>query len=243
MNKSLKLEKVSFGYQKDKDVLENISLSISHGSFLGITGNNGSGKSTLTYLLNGLIPHFIKGYLLGEIRVDGISTKSQNVAFFARKVGMIFQNPDFSLFNLTVEEELEFGINNLKLSDKEERIRKALSIVDMQDFIDRDPQTLSFGQKQKVCLAAVLALNTDYIVLDEPTAMLDYKSSLELYKILKKLNIEGKTIIVVEHDTDFLKQFADKIAILHEGKLVASGKTEDILSDKRLLSDLGIKIP
>lgn len=243
MNKSIKIKNVSFCYQKEKFILKNISLSINHGNFLGIIGINGSGKSTLTYLFNGLIPHFIKGHLSGEILIDGVSTKTQNVAFFAGKIGMVFQNPDFSLFNLTVGEELEFGINNLKLKGIKERVRKALATVGMQDFQNYDPQSLSYGQKQKVCLAAVLALDTDYIVLDEPTAMLDFKSSLELYHILRKLNKEGKTIIVVEHDTDLLKQFAKEIIVIHEGNLLRHGPAQKILSDKRLLSDLGIKIP
>lgn len=243
MNKGIVIKNVNFGYKKGENILSNISLCIKNGSFLGITGVNGSGKSTLTYLLNGLIPHFVKGHLTGEVLIDGESTRNRNVAFFAHKVGMVFQNPDFSLFNLTVDEELEFGVDNLKLNNKVERVEKALREVGMDGFGQRDPQTLSLGQKQKVSLATVLALDTDYIVLDEPTAMLDYKSSLELYKILKKLNDAGKTIIVVEHDTDFLKQFAQEIVIINDGKILRVGAVGEILAGKDLLEQLGIKIP
>lgn len=243
MNKGIEIKNVTFGYRKNAPILQNISLAIKRGSFLGITGVNGSGKSTFTYLLNGLIPHFIRGHLTGDISVDNISTKIQKVAFFAAKVGMVFQNPDFSLFNLTVSEELEFGLDNLKINGKAERIKKALNLVGLSGFGERDPQTLSLGQKQKVSLATVLALDTDYIVLDEPTAMLDYKSSLELYLILRKLSNAGKTIIVVEHDTDFLKQFAKDMVIINEGSILRHGPALEILSETKILKKLGIKIP
>ena len=243
MKKGIRLKNVSFGYQKEHHVLENISYEIKPGIFLGITGINGSGKSTFTYLLNGLIPHFFKGFLEGEVQVDGVSTKSQNTAYFAHQVGMVFQNPDFSLFNLTVEEEILFGMKNLKLGNTEERTQEALKEVKLPGYENRDPQTLSFGEKQKVCLASALVFDTPYIVLDEPTAMLDYKNSLELYAILHKLNNCGKTIIVVEHDTDFLWQFTKEVIILDQGKIFLSGDNREILSYKNKLQNLGIKVP
>lgn len=241
MTKGISIKNVSFSYEKDKFALRNNCLEIKKGSFLGIAGVNGSGKTTFCLLLNGLIPHFIKGYLSGEILIDGTSTKIKNVAFFAQKVGLVFQNPDFSLFNLTVKEEIEFGLKNLKVKNQDERIKWALSAVRMSDFLDRDPQTLSIGEKQKVSLACVLALETKYIVLDEPIAQLDYKSALEIYKILKNLNKNGKTVIVVEHDTDFLWQFANEVIILDKGEIISSGAAKKILSDKNLLNNLGLK--
>jgi energy-coupling factor transport system ATP-binding protein len=243
MKDGISIQNVSFAYTKNDPVLKNISFEIKPGIFLGITGVNGSGKSTFSYLLNGLIPHLIKGKLTGNVSINGISTKSESVAFFAKKVGMVFQNPDFSIFNLTVREEIEFGLKNLKLDNRQARVKKALKAVNMTDYIDRDPQTLSLGEKEKVSLAAILALETDYIVLDEPTAQLDYKSSIELYKILSSLNKQGKTIITIEHDTDFLSEFASQIMILDKGKIEASGQTRKVLSDKNMLSKLGIKIP
>ncbi len=193
MQQGIVLDKVSFSYKKETKVLRNLSLEISRGDFLGITGTNGSGKSTLTLLLNGLIPHFIEGKLSGQVLVEGISTAQKNVSYFAQKVGMVFQNPDLSLFNLTVSEEIEFGLKNFDMSNIEERKKEALVQVGLSGFENRDPQTLSFGEKQKICLACVLALDTEYLVLDEPTAMLDYKNSLELYKLLEKLNKRGKS--------------------------------------------------
>jgi len=158
-------------------------------------------------------------------------------------VGMVFQNPDFSLFNLTVAEDIGFGLQNLPGKIDQQKVLDALEQVGLGSFVDRDPQTLSFGEKQKVCLASVLALDVSYIVLDEPTAMLDYKSSVELYQLLKQLNAASKTIITVEHDTDFLWEYTQETMILDQGKVVSVGKTKDVLSNQHLLESLGVKKP
>lgn len=210
MNSGIVLDQVSFSYTKNQPVLTNLNLRINPGDFLTITGRNGSGKSTLVYLLNGLIPHQIKGYFEGRVTVDSISTRDRPVSFFAAKVGLVFQNPDFSLFNLTVKDELAFGLKNLHQDHPDQKIKRALDQVRMFKYLNRDPQSLSFGQKQKVCLACALALNPDYLVLDEPTAMLDNPSALELYQILTQLNRQGKTIIVVEHHQEFIKKFSKR---------------------------------
>lgn len=218
----IKLQSVSFSYLQTP-VLSNFSLTINPGDFLGITGTNGSGKSTLLYLLNKLIPHHISGKLTGKF-VNDISSR------------LVFQNPEFSLFNLTVKEEILFG-------NPKANVASALKLVGLDGYADRDPQTLSFGQKQKVCLAAALAADPDYLLLDEPTAMLDYKSSVELYEILTQLNKAGKTIIVVEHDTDFLLKYCQLTLIIDSGKIKSFGPTKKVFAQKNLLKSLGIKIP
>lgn len=244
MDKAIRLQHVSFHYPNRQNILSDINLTIESGSFLGITGVNGSGKSTLTYLMNGLIPHAIPGTLEGMVLVAGTSTRKKNVAFFSHQVGMVFQNPDFSLFNLTVNEEIGFGLKNLNGYINQNQIKKALKQVGLEGYESRDPQTLSFGEKQKVCLAGILALNVSYIVLDEPTAMLDYKSSVELYQLLKYLNEKrGITIILVEHDTDFLWEYAKKLVIINRGKIKSLGKTKNVLKNHYLLTSLGIKKP
>jgi len=240
MKLGISLSKVSFAYQKSKPVLKSISYDIKPGSFLAIAGNNGSGKSTLTLLLNGLIPHQIQGDFSGQVLIDSISTASKPVSFFAFKVGLVFQNPDFSIFNLTVKEELMFGLKNLKTPHPNQRINRALSQVNMTKYLNHDPQSLSYGQKQKICLATILALNPDYLVLDEPTAMLDHRSSLELYEILKQLNQQGKTIIVVEHHLDLIKKYSSQTLILDQGKIIASGQTKSVLTKTKLLNQLGL---
>lgn len=239
----INLENVSFSYKKQCKILSDITFNIPQGDFVGIVGKNGSGKSTLAYLFNGLIPRVIKGNLTGEVKIDGIATTEKSFTDHILQVGMVFQNPDFSLFNLTVKEEIEFGLKNFKVTNQDEKIAQALKIVGMQDFLDREPQTLSLGEKQKICIACALALDTKYLVLDEPVAMLDYKSSLDVYGILTELNKKGKTIIVIEHDTDYLWQFARDVMILDQGRLIAYGSKQQIFTQTELFTKLGIKLP
>lgn len=230
MESGIIFDEVSFSYQGKVNQINNVSFRIPPGSFYGITGLNGSGKSTLVLLMNGLIPHQIEGKLTGNVYIDQNNTKDKPVHYFAKKIGMVFQNPDFMLFNLTVKEEIEFGLKNLNLSDHDKRIKRALESVGMEEFLDRDPQTLSLGQKQKICLAAVVAQNTSYIILDEPTAMLDRKSSINLYHLLKSLNSQGKTIIIVEHDIDLLKKFTKMMMVIDNGEIKLLGDTAVVLS-------------
>ena len=243
MKNGIVFDKVSFSYKKGSHQLIDISLHIHKGTFLGITGVNGSGKTTLALLMNGLIPQQIKGNFKGNVYIDGIDNREKPVSYFAKSVGLVFQNPDFMLFNLTVKEEIEFGLKNLQLEKHKERISKALKTIGMVEYERRDPQTLSLGQKQKICLAAVLAQDPDYIVLDEPTAMLDYRSAVNLYKLLKSLNKKEKTIIIIEHDTDFLNEYADQMIVLDQGRIALKGKTAAVLSETKKLRQIGIKIP
>lgn len=230
MKLGIVFDKVSFSYQGKTNQINKASFQIPPGSFYGITGLNGSGKSTLVLLMNGLIPHQIEGKLTGNVYVDQTNTKDKPVHYFAKKIGMVFQNPDFMLFNLTVKEEIEFGLKNLHLNQHDKRIKQALASVAMEEFIDRNPQTLSFGQKQKICLASAIAQNSSYIILDEPTAMLDHKSSLNLYRFLQQLNRQGKTIIIVEHDIDLLKKFTNTMMVIDKGEIKLSGKTDLVLT-------------
>lgn len=242
-NDGILVKKVSFSYNNKHKELDNINVTIPKGSFCGLTGINGSGKTTFTLLLNGLIPHQIIGCYKGNTYIDGIDTKDKSVSFFSQKVGIVFQNPDFMIFNLTVYDEIAFGLINMGKKDIDQKIKSALETVGLAGFEKRDPHSLSMGQKQKMCLATVLAMETEYIVLDEPSAMLDYKSSLHLYDLLVSLNKKGKTIIIVEHDTDFLYTYANQLIIFEKGSIFAEGKTNEIFSQKNQLIKLGIKVP
>ncbi len=237
------IDNVSFQYGVGGYELDGITTTIPAGSFCGITGVNGSGKTTFTYLLNGLIPHQIEGKLAGDVYVDGINTRTKPVSFFSRKVGLVFQNPDFMIFNLTVREEIAFGLTNLGLDRANERVNTSLTAVGLEGYEDRDPHMLSLGQKQKLAIAIVLAMDTQYILLDEPSAMLDYRSAIELYNLLTKLNKQGKTIIVVEHDTDFLLTYADSMIVLDNGSCLLQGSTSKVFNEKTQLHTMGIKIP
>ncbi len=205
---------------KRTPTLKHLTWQIKPGEWLGITGSNGSGKTSLLYCLAGLIPKHIPAKITGETLIN-------------QSTGIVFQNPDFSLFNLTVKEEVAFGATT--------NVDQALKSVGIWRYKNTDPQTLSYGEKQKVCLAGVLARNPDIIFLDEPTAMLDYKSSLDLYELLAKLNRLGKTIVTVEHDTSLLLRFTQKALILDKGKVAAFGQTAKVLKNKNLINRLGLR--
>lgn len=244
MNKGIKFKNVSFSYSNSGIQLKNINLEIPYGTFLGITGINGSGKTTLSQTINGLIPHEIPGKMTGNIFIDGINTRSKPVSYFALKIGMLFQNPDFMLFNMTVYDEIAYGLKNFKIPDIPGKVSLSLKNVGLEGFESRDPNSLSFGEKQKVALACILALDTPYIVLDEPIAMLDYKSAVNLYQILSVLHKNhSKTIIVVEHDTDFLLTYARDVIIMDSGKILFHGSSGQLSDKASILKQIGIKIP
>lgn len=232
---------VSFQYGSDDKILDQIDLEIKKNDFTAILGKNGSGKTSLTYCINGLIPHAIPGKLTGNVYIDGKNTKDISIGEISRKVGSVFQDPDLVIFNLTVEDEVAFGVHNLKLDNPKKRVKDALKKVGLDGFEKRDPQSLSGGQKQLLCIACVLAMGTDYIVLDEPISNLDYSNSRLVYKILDTLHKQGKTIIVVEHDTDMVWEYATKTIIVDKHKIIKNGPTKQILKDDRELISLGIR--
>lgn len=243
MQPGIRLENVHFSYHHQPPILSHINIQIPKGSFFAITGLNGSGKTTLTLTLNGLIPHEIEGKYQGNVFIDEENTRSKPVSFFAQKVGMVFQNPDFMLFNTSVRDEIAFGLRNLHMSDKNKRISQALKSVGLEGFDNKDPSALSYGQKQKLVLACVLALDTTYIVLDEPSSMLDYPSATHLYALLADFQKKGKTIIIVEHNTDFVKQYATHMVVIDKGIIQLQGPTKHVLSQSNQLKKIGIKIP
>ena len=238
---SIVIDSVSFQYDSKNIVLDSINLEIKENDFVAILGKNGSGKTSLTYCINGLIPHAIPGKLSGNIYVDCNNTKKISIGEISKKIGTVFQDPDLVIFNLTVEEEVSFGVYNLKLDSPEERIKKALKIVGLKGFEKRDPQSLSGGQKQLLCIACVLAMGTDYIILDEPISNLDYLNANLVYQILKSIHQQGKTIIVVEHDTDMVWKNSTKTIILDNHQIIKNGPTKQILKNNQELISLGIR--
>jgi energy-coupling factor transport system ATP-binding protein len=236
------IEKLNFSYP-NKIALKNISFNVDDGEFIGLAGSTGCGKTTLALCLNGLIPNSIKGKFSGKVLIDGLDTRKNKVSELAKKVGLVFQNPDWQIFNLTVEDEVAFGLKNLGFDRIKKRVKDALKIVGLNELEKRDPQTLSQGQKQKLCVASVISTDPDLIILDEPTSQLDYKNTVNIHEILNKLNEKGKTIFIIEHDTDFLAEYADRVFIMNDGEIVKKEKTDEVFSRVRFLKKLGIKIP
>ncbi|USG99991.1 ATP-binding cassette domain-containing protein [Thermococcus argininiproducens] len=243
----IRVEELSFKYAGAKDYsLKDINLKIKKGEFLGILGASGSGKSTLCLTFNGIIPHSIKGEFSGNVFVKGYNTKEASVAELSKLVGLVLQNPDSQLFNMTVEEEVAFALENLGLDVEEirRRIYWALKITGLEGLEKEFPPNLSGGQKQRLVIASVLAMRPEILVLDEPTSQLDPLGREQVLSLITLLNKEqGITIILVEHNTEYLFDFADRIIVLDKGELVMEGKPRDVFEEAEFLRSLGIRIP
>ncbi len=238
----IKIKDVRFSYP-EREVLKGVTLDIAEGDFMGITGSTGSGKTTLAYCINGLIPHSVRGKFSGSVTVGGMDTRKHKIAELSRKVGIVFQDPDWQIFSLTVKDEVEFGLKNLKMDDVEKRALAALKTVGLSGYEETLPHKLSHGQKQKLCIASVLAMEPDVIILDEPTSQLDHRSTMSVYGMLRDINKKGKTVIVIEHNTDLLAEHAKSVAVLDSGRIAKAGPARKVLSDRKLLERLGIKVP
>ena len=237
----LKVENVSFSYDKKIDVLKNVSLEVKRGEYLAVIGHNGSGKSTLARLFNALLlPDN------GKIYVEDLDTTDKNNQFKIREnVGVIFQNPDNQLVASIVEDDVAFGPENLGLSREEtgKRIDFALNAVGMQSFRKFSPERLSGGQKQRIAIAGVLALQPKILVLDESTSMLDPEGRREVLKVVKKLNREnGVTVIAITHYMEEVVD-ADRVVVINDGTVAMSGTPQEIFREKQQLKSYGLELP
>ncbi|MEM4555102.1 MAG: ABC transporter ATP-binding protein [Candidatus Anstonellaceae archaeon] len=243
--KVLEIKNVSFTYEgKENPALSNISLSFFQGEFVGIIGPVGSGKTSLLYCCNGLIPKEIKGKFSGSVTIFGKDISTLSFKQIAKFSSMVFQDADDQIFNLTVVDEVAFGlVCTEEICQKEARKKAmdALKKVGLENLADADPTELSAGQKQKVALACAIAQGSPILLLDEPVASLDWKSACEIYSILSKMASEDKTIIITEQDTCLLAKHATQIVVLAEGKLVAQGKPSLLFSRK--IQKLGLRVP
>jgi len=245
--KIIDLENICYTYPRAKrPALEGINLSVMEGEFFAVMGENGSGKTTFCKLLNGIIPHIAGGHLTGTVTVDGECTAESSVPRLALKVGMVLDDPDAQLFTSSVRNEAAFGPENLLLPPREieERVRQALGAVGLAGFQDRQPATLSGGEKQRLCIAAALAMKSKILVLDEPLCRLDPEGEAEVMSVLKDLRTQyGITVIMADHNGAKMHEFADRICILKNGRLYACDTAEKILGDRTLLDENGIRPP
>jgi len=228
---------VSFRYPDGTPALTGLSFRVTHGESVGIVGANGAGKSTLLLHMNGsLLP------TSGTVTVGDLLLRKRTVQEVRRRVGMIFQNPDDQLFMPTVYEDVAFGPLNLGMDGEgvRERVREALSLVGCLDLRDKPPHHLSGGQKSAVAIAAVIAMDPDILVMDEPAANLDPRSRRNLIAMLQRF---VHTKIVASHDLDLILDVCNRCIVVREGSIVADGRTADILSDKRLLEENSLELP
>jgi energy-coupling factor transporter ATPase len=228
-----------------KPSITDVSIKIEKGQFTLITGPSGCGKTTLCRCFNGLIPHFYQGELKGSIITAGLNVAQHQIYDLAKRVGLVFQNPENQLFALSVEKDVAFGLENLGVPREEmrKRVDQALERTGIYDLRDRAPHELSGGQQQRVAIASVLAMQPEVIVLDEPTSFLDPLSAKKIFEVIYDLNRNlGITVVLVEHRLDLTAKYTDHIIIMDEGKVVQDGDPREILrsEEARLL---GIGIP
>jgi energy-coupling factor transporter ATP-binding protein EcfA2 len=241
----ISVEDLSFQYSTGKSrVLRNINLVVPQGAYVALVGPSGSGKSTLCFTMNGIIPHSIAGILSGSVVVDSLNTREHHVYELAEKVGIVLQNPESQLFAMSVEEELAFGPENLGLPREEisARIEDALSIIGIADR-ERFPFSLSGGEKQKLAIASILTMNPSHLVLDEPTSQLDPRGRKSVYDVLNGLHSHGMSIILIEHNTEYVAEHAQQVLVVKDGAVCASGSPREVFSRVDEMKTLGIQVP
>ena len=234
----LKVEDVSFKYKNSDYILKNINFSVNDGEIVAIVGKNGSGKSTIGRLIAG-----ISKLKEGKIFVDNLDlSKNSNMKIIREKTGIVFQNPENQIIFNNIHDELSFSLKSLEKDEIENRIDKALEQVDMLAFKNSDLYSLSLGQKQRIMIAEILAKNPKYIVLDEPTTMIDSQGKEKIYSIIKELKQNGYTIICITNLADEIL-LADRTLILDEGKIVTEIAKEELIEKAEILNKFDIKIP
>jgi energy-coupling factor transport system ATP-binding protein len=236
---------VHFTYQNSsEESLTDFNLSIRQGEFIVLTGKSGCGKTTVTRCVNGLIPDFFEGKLKGEVSICGLNIKTSSLREVSQKVGSVFQDPRSQFFTLHVKTELSFPIENygVQMSKMQERIRKSIHDLHLESLSDSHIFDLSSGEKQKVAVASVYALEPEIYVLDEPSANLDGQGTQQLHEILKTLKEKGYTIIISEHKLCYLKDLADRVILMDGGQIKETLSTR-ALSQKpaQWFKDMGLR--
>ncbi|GGF36026.1 energy-coupling factor ABC transporter ATP-binding protein [Halobacillus andaensis] len=243
---AIEVKNLTFEYpDTEEPVLKNINFSIDYGEILGIIGPTGAGKSTLAMCVNGLVPQVIQGEMEGEIKVKGMNVHESNVAAMSEHVGFVFQEPENQLSQMTIEEEIAFGMGNLGVPRDEMlvRIKDALSQVGLEGFGERSPLALSGGQQQRLAIAAVLAMRPTIMIMDEPTSMLDPKGKNEVYDVLMNLKAYGMTGIIIDHEVERIAAYCDKVLVLDEGEVQMFGTTEEVFTEIDRLHELTLHAP
>lgn len=237
----LEAKGLAYTYPDGTNALMDINLSISKGEFTGILGANGSGKTTLLKALDGLLRD-----IRGNVFLYGRDIKTLTPKEIYRDVGLVFQNPDDQLFALTVWEDVAFGPINMGFSgsEVEERVKKALREVEMDEYYNKSIHHLSFGEKKRLCIAGLLAMGHRVLLLDEPTAGLDPMGEYKMMRLLGKLNKEdGVTIIMATHSVDLIPLFLDRLYILSRGRIVRGGSPQEVFNAPEDMENVKLRLP
>jgi len=234
------IEKVTYHYQGGEDVLRGVDLQIRDGEFVAIMGENGAGKTTLVKMFNGLLKPD-----QGVVKVDGVETKAKSVAQLSRDVGLIFQNPDHQLFAETVAQELGFSLHNFGFSEEiiQRRVSKLLHTLDLERYEKTSPFVLSGGERKRVALAAILVWDPKHVIMDEPTIGQDYLQKDRLRNFIVQLVSQGKTVVIVTHDVEFVAECKPRVVILSRGKVIADGPANSILTNPAIIEQGSLAMP
>jgi energy-coupling factor transport system ATP-binding protein len=231
---------IHYSYPNKVEALKGVSLTIKDGEFIAIMGQNGAGKSTFVKHFNGLLKPTV-----GTVKVNGVETTKTSVATLARNVGFVFQNPDHQLFSETVEEEIAFALKNFGFEAEVigKRTDWALNLLSLTQYRKTSPFLLSGGERKRVALASVLAWDPATLVLDEPTIGQDHEQKEKLRQFILQMQTQGKTVVAVTHDVEFVAECNPRVILMKEGKIVADGMGNDILTDPALLELASIVLP
>ncbi len=243
----IELRDVSYKYPYTRDLaLKEITYTFDSGKFYGIIGENGGGKTTLCNLIRGLIPHFYKGKLQGDVIVNGTDIRDWDLGELSAQIGYVFENPFTQISGIkpTVFEEVAMGLENLGVPKEKiiEKVMNVCNLLKIQDLIKNNPNELSGGQRQRVAFASIISMETEMLIIDEPTSQLDPQGTEDVFEIIKTLKKSDKTIILVEHKIDMIAEYCDEIIVMQDGKMAFSGTTHEILSNMEIM-DAGATMP
>jgi energy-coupling factor transport system ATP-binding protein len=236
----IEVENLRFRYPNGVEALKGVSLTIKNGEFVAIMGQNGAGKTTLVKHFNGLLKPSE-----GIVRVNGVETTKTSVAALSRNAGFVFQNPDHQLFSETVEDEIAFALKNFGFDEetREERITWALNLLGLVQYRKTSPFLLSGGERKRVALASVLAWDPETLILDEPTIGQDYQQKEKLRQFIVQMQAQGKTVVIVTHDVEFVAECNPRVVLMKEGTVVADGEGREILTTPEVLAQSSIVLP
>lgn len=225
----LEFKDVSFSYDTTANV-QNLNVKVEKGDFIAIIGSNGAGKSTFSKLCNGLLTP-----TTGDVFVLNKNTRREKVSSLAKHIGFLFQNPDRQICCNTVKEEIAFSLRNNGIPEDEIKRRVKATLEEFGFDGKTEPFNLSRGQRQRLCLACLIALNPEILILDEPTTGLDYKECMMMMNRIKQMNENGTTVIMVCHDMEVVLDFAKTVVVMNRGQILEQGETRKILADTELL--------
>lgn len=237
----IEVKNVSFTYPMQlKEALKNVTLNVRERDFLAIMGENGAGKTTLIKHFNGILKP-----KKGDVYINGVNSKEASVAELSRNVGIVFQNPDHQLFSETVEEEIAFGLKNFGFQKEEitKRIDWTLNLLNLTRYRKKSPFLLSGGERKRVALASILAWDPKIIVLDEPTIGQDYAQKAKLRQLIYQLITQGKTVVIVTHDVEFVADCNPRVVIMSKGCIISDGSAKKVLTNLNIISKASILLP